>query len=1235
MVYEKILLLLFLIIFIIAIYYISKTCYKHNSILEKFSEKQLYKNAKFRDCQVYFTKNKEKCDEDYKSDNNNTCKYKFKDWKELDEIKDSNNNVYKYANKVYVDNKLNESDYKNVLEETRCFYKLGDEDDKSGDNVTTIDSIAYKYQDFYPFSIESSICGVTYPTKTELKGKKFYEFVLDNNNNIVNINKVDILPGQNGFKVDDSFSIEKFVEKYGNGLEYKSNNEFNIYQVSKFPDINVKVHKFTYNYLCYNTQIINYNIITTKINIGNIINLQNNSVIVRPTNNGNNIDTNISGINWNNFKNSNPNLREDKRQSIINALIARKNVLQDELKNKNKETAIILAKIKENIVDNGVANKYQFTKYIDTNSSLWNQDNFLNKFNVFNYKRQYLTKSANAPIDYTNVEVSIRIKNNFKEGLKYIKVDGYYNNNAYAGDNYRYIKSKIEHIRNKEFINELHQDSGENITNFRGLYNLTSGKQNPNVDHTYTMWFSGYFYAHETGNYKFGTRSDDASHIFINDELVVDNGGNHGMRTVEQNYGTIKKGDICKLDIYFGENGGGDNLEIFWKLNNSNNIYSSEWNNKTWIYHTDPDVNPTNHSSKIPTMKGNKQYVDGREHKLSYKTAQDNSGDIYYEFKNTDFIYEVIVNRDVDARVLVIGGGGGGGMDMGGGGGAGGYIEDNNLSLKKDNKLTIRVGKGGNGAPEGGTSQQGNYHQFKLKAKNGENTVVKLNNQEKYKALGGGYGGSSYYYYTPGINGGDGGSGGGSGGYFSSANYGKSGKTSDSSQGNDGKNQYDVYTAGGGGGAGKPSYGSDGGKGKSSNITGKYIYFAGGGGGSGYRYKGGNGGDGGGGGGACGQTKGGIGYNTGENGGGVYTNRWTYIPGGRGGDNTGGGGGGGSHCSQNYRYNRGGRGGSGIVILRIANSPVNKLAKCNYYIPPLSEITSYLEKSDVLESKINFEVRNAANPKSLFYSSYIYLKKGYYKFNFDIDTSSHNDLFMKSKIIIYDNKEKTNFISVFKDNMVTKKWVYIPATNYYIFDISIVYISENSNSIPFKIKARYTNEEKSNKLDFSSTELNINNYEAVTDANKFKDMSYYIYYHDKDYLSGIKDITDQYNKDFNRFLESYYLLNNSFGYVINYFKLLGKTNNEIKSDRNIQKIDKLLEYLNNIDLRKYLDSSGESKLIENNLINNIFAENTIININDYITFNQYRQEDKNKLKGADNKFNMFSHGPRSLYIEIF
>jgi hypothetical protein len=940
------------------------------------------------------------------------------------------------------------------VEETRCFYELGEDDDKLGNNVITIDKIAYNYQDFYPFSMENSICSVNYPKKTELNGKKFYEFVLDNNN-IKNIKKVDILAGQNGFKVDDSFNIQKFVEKYGNGLEYKSKDEFNIYQISSFPDINVKVHKFIYNYLCYNTQVINYNIITTKINIGNIIDLPNNSVVVRPTNNGNVIATDIPEIDWSHFKNSNPNFREDKRQAIINALVARKKVLQDELKNKNKETATKLAKIKEKIIDNGVDNKYQLTKYIDTNSGKWNQDEFLNQFNAFNYKRHYLTKSVDATIDTTNVEVSIRIKNNFKEGLKWFKVDGYYNNN-------------ISYIKGKNQIESIHQLEGKDIKKFRGLNNLTNGKQNSNRNDTYSMMFSGYLYAHETGNYKFGTTSDDASHIFINDELVVDNGGTRGsLLTVEKDYGTIKKGDICKIDIYFGKNdNSGDNLEIYWRLNNSSRIYSSEWNSKTWIFYTDPDINPANNSSKIPTMKGNRQYVEGREHKLLYKTAQDNTGDIYYEFKNTDFIYDVIVNRDIDTRILVVGGGGGGGA-FGGGGGGGGVLFKETEKFKTNDICTIRIGEGGNGAPIYNNGVNGN---------NGKDSSIKINNQE--------------------------------------------------------------YIAKGGGGG----------------RTGDY---------------------------------------------------------------------------------QSGRGGSGVVILRIANSPVNKLAKCNYYIPPLSEITSYLEKADVLESKINFEVRNAANPKSLFYSSYIYLKKGYYKFNFDIDTSSHDDLFVKSKIIIYDNKEKTNFISVYNDNMVTKKWVYIPDTNYYIFDISLVYISESSYNIPFKIKARYTNGEKSNKLEFSNAELNIDNYETISDANKFKDMSYYIYYHDNDYLSGIKDVTSQYNKDFNSFLESYYLLNDSFGYVINYFKLLGKTNNEIKSDTNIQKIDKLIEYLTNIDLKKYLDSSDELKLKENNSINNIFAKNTITNINDYITFNQYRQEDKDILKGIDNTFNMISHGPRSLYIELF
>ena len=140
---EKFVLILSLITLILVIYYLAKTYFKHDNILEKFSEKILYKDVKFRDCEIYFTNDKEGCDRDYAANNKDTCKYKFENWKELDKIGDGA--IKKH--KVYVDNKLNEGDYANVKEETRCFYKLGEDDDKSGDNIIIIDNNYYTYND--------------------------------------------------------------------------------------------------------------------------------------------------------------------------------------------------------------------------------------------------------------------------------------------------------------------------------------------------------------------------------------------------------------------------------------------------------------------------------------------------------------------------------------------------------------------------------------------------------------------------------------------------------------------------------------------------------------------------------------------------------------------------------------------------------------------------------------------------------------------------------------------------------------------------------------------------------------------------------------------------------------------------------------------------------------------------------------------------------------------------------
>jgi hypothetical protein len=273
-------------------------------------------------------------------------------------------------------------------------------------------------------------------------------------------------------------------------------------------------------------------------------------------------------------------------------------------------------------------------------------------------------------------------------------------------------------------------------------------------------------------------------------------------------------------------------------------------------------------------------------------------------------------------EVLVVGGGGGGGMDMGGGGGGGGVIKST-VAVTAGTPVTVTVGAGGFGAPAGGggfrtdgAGPQPNDHQFSIPATNGGNSVFGL-----LTAIGGGRGGSSYRGYTPGISGASGGSGGGSGGYNDNAGT-FSGGAGTAGQGFRGGNSTQAYYAGGGGGAGGQGVDStsqpNGGPGVYSDILGTGYYWGGGGGSAAYSTgQGGNGGIGGGGGGANGTTTGGAGLNNGSPGGGGAGGIWAQTPGGNAGPNTGGGGGGSAHYN---RTNKGGEGGSGIVVVRFLNS---------------------------------------------------------------------------------------------------------------------------------------------------------------------------------------------------------------------------------------------------------------------------------------------------------------------------
>jgi len=274
-------------------------------------------------------------------------------------------------------------------------------------------------------------------------------------------------------------------------------------------------------------------------------------------------------------------------------------------------------------------------------------------------------------------------------------------------------------------------------------------------------------------------------------------------------------------------------------------------------------------------------------------------------------------------QVLIVGGGGGGGMDMGGGGGAGGVISTS-TAFSPRQSIQVTVGRGGYGGPAAGTYRtdgvgpQPGGHQYTVSA-----TAGLPSSFGSLTALGGGYGGSSYWGYTP--NNGYGGSG-ASGGGASAYSDGGSGRQGAGTlgQGYAGGGSGGPNYGGGGGGAGGVGAGggsqSNGGPGVYNDILGIGYYWGGGGGGSAYSAStGGNGGLGGGGGGAVGVTTGGLGYNPGKPGGGGSPNSQTNTPGGDAGANTGGGGGGGSHYNAN---NKGGEGGSGIVVVRYAGPRV-------------------------------------------------------------------------------------------------------------------------------------------------------------------------------------------------------------------------------------------------------------------------------------------------------------------------
>jgi hypothetical protein len=573
-------------------------------------------------------------------------------------------------------------------------------------------------------------------------------------------------------------------------------------------------------------------------------------------------------------------------------------------------------------------------------------------------------------------EVSFDTRNsvNFKNGLYFKIFNGYYGSvdwsigwhHGNAPDNLRYTKESNGKGKQPSKSGSGGISSGivTSISNLVEGTNNAIPAQNTWWDtgggivwEHYTVEWQGYFYAQITGTYHFHTASDDASHLWIGDgaytleksKLTVNNGGLHGRYGVTGSI-YLTAGIYYPMRILFGERTGGDNMIVYF------HPPGRHWmtNGRGWYYHMpdseeiipgysvklseqvlypklimrDRDVNiKINDSDNLKLLKNSTYTISSF---LDSINIYHNNINFIREFVHSgrnenQTVHSVQFEKDAICDILIVAGGGGGGMDMGGGGGGGGVIELNNITVKAGTYQII-IGKGGKGAPAGGTNGQPANHQFTINASQGFNSSFGI-----YNAIGGGFGGSSYQDHTLGGRGGDGGSGGGTSGYHYAENPDRAGKGT-FGQGNNGGYSAGAWFGAGGGGAGEvgggPSRaagGARGGNGKLSNILGTPYYWGGGGGGSSYSTTGGNGGLGGGGGGAVGTTNGGLGYlNNGSPGGGGGINSWAQRPGGNGGEHTGGGGGGGAHYNTN---NKGGDGGSGIVIIKLKGYSVYETSR--------------------------------------------------------------------------------------------------------------------------------------------------------------------------------------------------------------------------------------------------------------------------------------------------------------------
>ena len=82
----------------------------------------------------------------------------------------------------------------------------------------------------------------------------------------------------------------------------------------------------------------------------------------------------------------------------------------------------------------------------------------------------------------------------------------------------------------------------------------------------YALQFNGYIKINNDDIYTFSTLSDDGSKLFIDDEEIVNNDGEHG--AVEAFGKAALKRGFHKIKVIYFDSGGGNELKVYWSFAN-------------------------------------------------------------------------------------------------------------------------------------------------------------------------------------------------------------------------------------------------------------------------------------------------------------------------------------------------------------------------------------------------------------------------------------------------------------------------------------------------------------------------------------------------------------------------------------------------------------------------------------------------------------------------------------------